>query len=72
MIDEIIANNTPTEPIHIYLDASQSSGTAEAPQVKKLIAGGVEVTIGTSTAALSHQGHRLRRPARAVVLGRLR
>jgi hypothetical protein len=57
MIDEIIANNTPTEPIHIYLDASQSSGTAEAPQVKKLIAGGVEVTIGTSTAGSQYICH---------------
>jgi hypothetical protein len=50
MIDEIIANNTATEPIHIYLDASQSAGKYEAPEIAKLVAGGVEVTIGTSPA----------------------
>jgi hypothetical protein len=57
MVDEIIANNTPTEAVHIYLDFSQSSGAAEAPEVKKLIAGGVEVTIGTSTAGSQYICH---------------
>jgi hypothetical protein len=57
MIDEIIANNTPAAPIHIYLDYSESTGPAEAPGVRKLIAAGVEVTIGTSTAGPQYICH---------------
>jgi hypothetical protein len=57
MIDEIIANNTADGPIHIYLDYSQSTGKAEAPQVQKLVDGGVEVTIGTSTAGSKYICH---------------
>jgi len=43
--------------IHIYLDLSQSRGTAEKPQVQRLIDAGVEVTIGTSPAGLSFITH---------------
>jgi hypothetical protein len=54
MIDEIIANSKSGDPIHIYLDWSQSKGRTEATQIKRLIAGGVEVTIGTSPAGTSY------------------
>lgn len=57
MIDEIIANNAAATPIHIYLDFSQSSGRAEAQQVQRLVAGGVEVTIGTSPAGTRYICH---------------
>jgi len=57
MIDEIIANAAGGAPIHIYLDLSQSSGAAEKPQVARLVAAGVEVTIGTSPAGTSYITH---------------
>ncbi len=57
MIDEIIANNTATGPIHVYLDYSQSTGRAEAPQVQKLVDAGVEVTIGTSPVGTQYICH---------------
>ena len=57
MIDEIIANATGGDPIHIYLDYSQSSGAAESPVVKRLVGAGVEVTIGTSPSGTSYITH---------------
>jgi len=57
MIDEIVKNSSPPGMIHIYLDLSQSRGTAEKPQVQRLIDAGVEVTIGTSPAGLSFITH---------------
>jgi hypothetical protein len=57
MIDEIIANNSADGPIHIYLDYSESTGKAESPGVQKLIDGGVEVAIGTSTVGVNSIFH---------------
>ncbi len=57
MIDEIIANNSPPGLIHIYLDYSQSTGRAEAPQVQRLVDAGVEVTIGTSPVGTQYICH---------------
>jgi len=57
MIDEIVKNSSPPGMIHIYLDRSQSRGTAEKPQVQRLIDAGVEVTIGTSPAGTSFITH---------------
>jgi len=57
MIDEIIANAAGGDPIHIYLDYSQSKGKFEMPQVQRLIDAGVEVTIGTSPAGTSYITH---------------
>jgi hypothetical protein len=57
MIDEIIKNSAGGAPIHIYLDLSQSSGAAEKPEVARLVAAGVEVTIGTSPAGTSYITH---------------
>jgi hypothetical protein len=57
MIDEIIANSQGGDPIHIYLDLSQSSGADEMPQLKRLVAAGVEVTLGTSPAGTSYITH---------------
>jgi hypothetical protein len=57
MIDEIIKNSTGGAPIHIYLDLSQSSGAEEKPEVARLVAAGVEVTLGTSPAGTSYITH---------------
>jgi len=57
MIDEIIANSQSGDPIHIYLDWSQSKGPVEAVQIKRLIDAGVEVTIGTSPEGTSYITH---------------
>jgi hypothetical protein len=57
MINEIIANSKAGDPIHIYLDWSQSKGAAEAVQIKRLIDAGVEVTIGTSPEGTSYITH---------------
>ncbi len=57
MIDAIITNSQSGPPIHIYLDRSQSKGSAEAPQIKRLVDAGVEVTIGTSPAGTSYITH---------------
>ena len=54
---EIIAAHQAGVPIHIYLDNSQSGGTMEKPQVQALVAAGVEVTIGTSTAGSAYICH---------------
>ena len=48
MIDRILADFQAGDPLHIYLDASQSRGAAERVQVQRLVDAGVEVTIGTS------------------------
>ncbi len=48
MIDQFLANHEAGDPLHIYLDHSQASGTAEKPQVQRLVDAGIEVTIGTS------------------------
>jgi PLD-like domain len=57
MIDEILKNNTVGAPYHIYLDLSQSSGAAEKPEVARLVAAGIEVTIGTSPEGTSYITH---------------
>jgi PLD-like domain len=57
MINEIIKNSKSGDPIHIYLDWSQSKGAAEAVQVKRLVDAGVEVTIGTSPEGTSYITH---------------
>jgi phosphatidylserine/phosphatidylglycerophosphate/cardiolipin synthase-like enzyme len=50
MIGEILAAHAAGVRIHIYLDHTQSAGTAEKPQVQRLVNAGVDVTIGTSPA----------------------
>jgi hypothetical protein len=50
MIEEILAAHASGVPIHIYLDHTQSTGPSEKGQVAKLIAAGIDVTIGTSPA----------------------
>ena len=57
MIDEILKNNSVGRPYHIYLDLSQSTGTAEKPQLQRLVAGGVEVTVGTSPSGPNYITH---------------
>lgn len=57
MIDEILSAHAAGVKIHIYLDHSQSVGTAEQPQVKKLAGAGVDVTIGTSNAGKAFIAH---------------
>ena len=57
MIDAIIANSKGGDPIHIYLDLSQSTGSAEKPQVQRLVDAGVEVTVGTSTSGTAYITH---------------
>lgn len=49
MIDELV-KDAPDRMLHIYLDHSQAGGRSEAPEVKRLVDAGLEVTIGTSTA----------------------
>jgi hypothetical protein len=48
MIDEILKAHANGVPIHIYLDHTQSTGPSERDGVQKLIASGLDVTIGTS------------------------
>jgi phosphatidylserine/phosphatidylglycerophosphate/cardiolipin synthase-like enzyme len=50
MIGEILAAHEAGILIHLYLDHTQSAGTAEKPQVQRLVNAGVDVTIGTSPA----------------------
>jgi hypothetical protein len=57
MIDEIIKNSAGGAPIHIYLDLSQSNDPSEKPQLARLVAAGVEVTVGTSPAGTSYITH---------------
>ena len=57
MIDAIIANSQGGDPIHIYLDLSQSTGSAEKPQLQRLVDAGVEVTVGTSTSGTAYITH---------------
>ena len=57
MIDEILAHNSSGAPYHIYLDLSQSTGAAEKPQIARLVAAGVEVTVGTSPSGTSYITH---------------
>jgi hypothetical protein len=57
MIDEILENNSSGAPYHIYLDLSQSTGTAEKPQIARLVEAGIEVTVGTSPAGTSYITH---------------
>jgi hypothetical protein len=57
MIDEILKNNVVGAPYHIYLDLSQSSGAAEKPEIARLVAAGVEVTLGTSPEGTSYITH---------------
>ncbi len=48
MIDQLLANFQRGDPLHLYLDYSQESGTAEKPEVQRLVDAGMEITIGTS------------------------
>jgi hypothetical protein len=57
MIDEILKNNSSGAPYHIYLDLSQSTGSAEKPQIARLVEAGIEVTVGTSPAGTSYITH---------------
>src|SRR5258708_38682701 len=57
MVNDILAAHKAGVAIHLYLDRTQSSGTTEAPLVKQLVAAGVEVTIGTSTAGSAYICH---------------
>ncbi len=50
MIGELLAAHAAGIPVHIYLDHTQSAGTAEKPQVQRLVEAGMDVTIGTSPA----------------------
>jgi hypothetical protein len=57
MFDEIIANAQGGDPIHIYLDRSQSITSDELPDIKRLVAANVEVTIGTSPSGTAYITH---------------
>jgi len=57
MIDEILKNNSVGRPYHLYLDLSQSTGTAEKAQLQRLVDGGIEVTVGTSTSGPTYITH---------------
>jgi hypothetical protein len=57
MIDEILAHNSVGSPYHIYLDLSQSQDSTEKAQVARLVAAGIEVTVGTSPAGTSYITH---------------
>ena len=48
MINDLITAHQKGVKLHLYLDHSQSTGTAEKPALQKLLAAGVEITIGTS------------------------
>jgi len=50
MIQDILKAHAQGVPLHIYLDHSQSTGTAEQPLLQQLVKAGIEVTIGTSPA----------------------
>jgi hypothetical protein len=57
MIGELLEAHAAGIPIHIYLDQSQSEGTAEKPQVARLVQAGMDVTIGTSPAGSAYICH---------------
>jgi len=48
IVDKILQHFEKGDPVHLYLDFSQSQGAAEKTEVQKLVDAGVEVTIGTS------------------------
>jgi hypothetical protein len=48
MINDLITAHQKGVKLHLYLDHSQSTGKAEAPLLQKLLAAGIEITIGTS------------------------
>lgn len=48
MIGILLEHFQAGDPVHIYLDYSQSKTRAEKPEIKRLLEAGVEVTIGTS------------------------
>ncbi len=49
MIQHFLAD-APDANLHIYIDSTQAAGHYESPLIDQLIAKGIEVTIGTSTA----------------------
>ncbi|WP_215543582.1 phospholipase D-like domain-containing protein [Amycolatopsis sp. CA-230715] len=55
--DALIAAHKRGVPLHLYLDHSQSSGTAEKPLLHQLVDAGVEITIGTSTSGSRYICH---------------
>jgi hypothetical protein len=57
MIGELLEAHAAGIPIHIYLDQSQSEGTAEKLQVARLVQAGMDVTIGTSPAGAAYICH---------------
>lgn len=57
MIGELLEAHASGIPVHIYLDHTQSAGTAEKPQVARLVQAGMDVTIGTSPAGSAYICH---------------
>lgn len=57
MIHELLEAQHKDVPLHLYLDHSQSTGTAEKSQVQQLVDAGIEVTIGTSSAGSKYICH---------------
>lgn len=57
MITALLAAHGAGRAIHLYLDHSESITDDEAPLVKRLVAAGVEVTIGTSPAGPQYIAH---------------
>lgn len=57
LAEDIIAAHQKGVPMHLYLDRSQEVGTYEKPLVEKVVAAGVEVTIGTSPAGTKYIAH---------------
>lgn len=49
MIEALLKAHSEGVKLHLYLDHTQSAGTAEKPQVKRLVDAGIDVSIGTST-----------------------
>ncbi|WP_167472652.1 phospholipase D-like domain-containing protein [Nocardia arthritidis] len=56
-VDELIAAHGRGVRLHLYLDHSQSTGKAEHPVISRLVAAGIEVTIGTSTSGAGYICH---------------
>ena len=57
MVDVLLAHFEAGDPVHLYLDFSQSQGRAEKPQIRRLVDAGVEVTIGTSPKGSAYISH---------------
>jgi len=57
MIQDLLKAHQNGVPLHIYLDHSQTEGKVQLPEVKQLVAAGIEVTIGTSPAGSQYICH---------------